>query len=86
MEEHGSFKVIGETRDDAAGEAYDKVARVLGLPYPGGPRIDKLALKVMVKLCFREYGSSKDSYDFSFSGLNQQSLITSIILNNVVKR
>ena len=36
MKEHGSFEVIGETRDDAAGEAYDKVARVLGLPYPGG--------------------------------------------------
>ena len=43
MEEHGSFKLIGETRDDAAGEAYDKVARVLGLPYPGGPQIDRLA-------------------------------------------
>ena len=43
MEGHGSFKLIGETRDDAAGEAYDKVARVLGLPYPGGPQIDKLA-------------------------------------------
>ena len=42
MEEHGSFKLIGETRDDAAGEAYDKVARVLGLPYPGGPQIDQL--------------------------------------------
>ena len=38
MEKHGSFKLIGETRDDAAGEAYDKVARVLGLPYPGGPQ------------------------------------------------
>ncbi|MFP3325427.1 tRNA (adenosine(37)-N6)-threonylcarbamoyltransferase complex transferase subunit TsaD, partial [Planococcus sp. SIMBA_160] len=37
LEEPGSFKVIGETRDDAAGEAYDKVARTLGLPYPGGP-------------------------------------------------
>ena len=45
MEGHGSFKVIGETRDDAAGEAYDKVARVLGLPYPGGPQVDKLAVE-----------------------------------------
>ena len=43
MKEHGSFEVIGETRDDAAGEAYDKVARVLNLPYPGGPHIDRLA-------------------------------------------
>lgn len=43
MKEHGSFDVIGETLDDAAGEAYDKVARTMGLPYPGGPQIDKLA-------------------------------------------
>ncbi|MEH7661960.1 tRNA (adenosine(37)-N6)-threonylcarbamoyltransferase complex transferase subunit TsaD, partial [Bacillus velezensis] len=43
MKEHGSFEVIGETLDDAAGEAYDKVARTMGLPYPGGPQIDKLA-------------------------------------------
>lgn len=42
MKEHGSFEVIGETLDDAAGEAYDKVARTMGLPYPGGPQIDKL--------------------------------------------
>lgn len=39
MKEHGSFEVIGETLDDAAGEAYDKVARTMGLPYPGGPQI-----------------------------------------------
>lgn len=45
MKEHGSFEVIGETLDDAAGEAYDKVARTMGLPYPGGPHIDKLAQK-----------------------------------------
>ena len=43
MKEHGSFEVIGETRDDAVGEAYDKVARTLKLPYPGGPHIDRLA-------------------------------------------
>ena len=43
MKEHGHFEVIGETRDDAAGEAYDKVARVLNCPYPGGPHIDRLA-------------------------------------------
>ena len=45
MKEHASFEVIGETRDDAAGEAFDKVARVLHLPYPGGPHIDRLAQK-----------------------------------------
>ena len=43
MKEHGHFEVIGETRDDAAGEAYDKVARTLNMPYPGGPHIDRLA-------------------------------------------
>ena len=43
MREHGEFEVIGETRDDAAGEAYDKVARTFNLPYPGGPHIDRLA-------------------------------------------
>src|SRR5699024_11646136 len=43
MREHGSYEVIGETRDDAAGEAFDKVARMLELPYPGGPQIDRLA-------------------------------------------
>ena len=40
MKEHGQYELIGETRDDAAGEAFDKVARMLNLPYPGGPHID----------------------------------------------
>lgn len=69
MEKHGSFKLIGETRDDAAGEAYDKVARVLGLPYPGGPHIDKLALGSDEAVDFPRAWLEKDSYDFSFSGL-----------------
>ena len=43
MPSRGDFRIIGETRDDAVGEAYDKVARALGLPYPGGPHIDRLA-------------------------------------------
>lgn len=43
MKEHGTYEIIGQTRDDAVGEAYDKVARSLGLPYPGGPHIDRLA-------------------------------------------
>ena len=43
MKDHMNFEIIGETRDDAIGECYDKVARVLGLPYPGGIPIDKLA-------------------------------------------
>jgi len=69
MEKHGSFKLIGETRDDAAGEAYDKVARVLRLPYPGGPHIDKLALESDEAVDFPRAWLEPDSYDFSFSGL-----------------
>ncbi|GKV70220.1 DNA-binding/iron metalloprotein/AP endonuclease [Sporosarcina sp. NCCP-2716] len=69
MRGHGSFELIGETRDDAAGEAYDKVARVLGLPYPGGPHVDKLALASEIAVEFPRAWLEPDSYDFSFSGL-----------------
>ena len=69
MEEHGSFKVIGETRDDAAGEAYDKVARMLKLPYPGGPHIDRLAHEGEPTLKLPRAWLEDGSYDFSFSGL-----------------
>lgn len=69
MEAHGSFKLIGETRDDAAGEAYDKVARVLGLPYPGGPQIDRLAAESDAAIDFPRAWLEPNSYDFSFSGL-----------------
>jgi N6-L-threonylcarbamoyladenine synthase len=69
MKEHGHFKVIGETRDDAAGEAYDKVARTLNLPYPGGPHIDRLAQEGRVTLELPRAWLEEGSYDFSFSGL-----------------
>lgn len=69
MREHGSFEVIGETRDDAAGEAYDKVARVLNMPYPGGPHIDRLAHEATEAVPFPRVWLEEDSYDFSFSGL-----------------
>ena len=69
MEKHGSFEVIGETRDDAAGEAYDKVARTLSLPYPGGPHIDRLAHEGQPVLDLPRAWLEPDSYDFSFSGL-----------------
>lgn len=69
MKDHGSFEVIGETRDDAAGEAYDKVARTLNLPYPGGPHIDKLAQEGEATIDFPRAWLEGDSYDFSFSGL-----------------
>lgn len=69
MKEHGSFQVIGETRDDAAGEAYDKVARSLSLPYPGGPHIDRLAQEGEANLDLPRAWLEEGSYDFSFSGL-----------------
>ncbi len=69
MKEHGKFEVIGETRDDACGEAYDKVARVLDVPYPGGPHVDKLAKLGSDTLNLPRIYLEEDSYDFSFSGL-----------------
>lgn len=69
MKEHGHFEVIGETRDDAAGEAYDKVARVLNFPYPGGPHIDRMAHEAESGVEFPRAWLEEDSYDFSFSGL-----------------
>lgn len=69
MREHGSFEIIGATRDDAAGEAYDKVARTLKLPYPGGPHIDRLAHEGEETIDFPRAWLEDGSYDFSFSGL-----------------
>ncbi|MGG3855173.1 tRNA (adenosine(37)-N6)-threonylcarbamoyltransferase complex transferase subunit TsaD [Caldifermentibacillus hisashii] len=69
MKEHGHFKVIGETRDDAAGEAYDKVARVLSMPYPGGPHVDRLAHEGEANIDFPRAWLEEGSHDFSFSGL-----------------
>ena len=64
------YKVIGQTRDDAAGEAFDKVSRVLGLGYPGGPAIQKAAEKGNPQAIeFPRVMLEKDSYNFSFSGL-----------------
>lgn len=69
MPEHGQYDIIGETRDDAAGEAYDKVARSLGLPYPGGPEIDRIAQEGQATIDFPRSWLEPDSFDFSFSGL-----------------
>lgn len=69
MKEHGDFKVIGETRDDAAGEAYDKVARTLNQPYPGGPHIDRMAQEGKPTINLPRAWLEEGSYDFSFSGL-----------------
>lgn len=69
MREHGHYDVIGQTRDDAAGEAYDKVARFLGLPYPGGAELDRLAQEGRPLVPLPRTWLEPDSYDFSFSGL-----------------
>src|SRR5699024_224217 len=76
MREHGSYEVIGETRDDAAGEAYDKVARMLHLPYPGGPQIDTLAHTGEPSINFPRAWLEEGSYDFSFSGLKSSVINT----------
>ena len=69
MRGHMDFEIIGETRDDAIGECYDKVARVLGLPYPGGVPIDKLAKEGTHAYHLPKPLSGEDTYDMSFSGL-----------------
>lgn len=70
MKDHHELEVLGETRDDAAGEAFDKVARLLGLGYPGGPAISKIAeVGDAARFKFPVILLGKDSLDFSFSGL-----------------
>lgn len=70
VSDYNSFKLIGQTRDDAAGEAFDKVARVMGLPYPGGPQIDKLAREGNPDaIDFPQALREKGNFEFSFSGL-----------------
>lgn len=69
MPEHNRFEKLGKTRDDAAGEAFDKVARLMSLPYPGGPQIDRLAAQGTPKYKLPRAWLEPDSLDFSFSGL-----------------
>lgn len=70
VKDYGEYDVIGQTRDDAAGEAYDKVARALGLGYPGGPKIDKLAKEGNENAIeFPKANFHDDTLDFSFSGV-----------------
>jgi N6-L-threonylcarbamoyladenine synthase len=65
----GDYRLIGRTVDDAAGEAFDKVARYLGLGYPGGPVIDRLAMEGRADAISFPRSMLHDGYDFSFSGL-----------------
>ncbi|MEG0686396.1 MAG: tRNA (adenosine(37)-N6)-threonylcarbamoyltransferase complex transferase subunit TsaD, partial [Erysipelotrichales bacterium] len=73
MKEHMSFEVLGQTLDDAIGECYDKVARILGLGYPGGPIVDNLAKKGNHTYEF-PIPLNDDSYNFSYSGLKSSVL------------
>lgn len=68
--DYETFRLMGRTRDDAAGEAFDKVARVMGLPYPGGPEIDRLAREGNpAAIDFPRALAQEGNYEFSFSGL-----------------
>lgn len=70
VEDYGKYRIIGKTRDDAAGEAFDKVARAIGLGYPGGPKIDKLSKEGNPQaIKFPKAHVADAVYDFSFSGL-----------------
>ena len=69
MESHDSISLLGQTRDDAAGEAFDKVARVLGLPYPGGPHVEKAAQEGDPNAFKFPIAMKHDGLEFSFSGL-----------------
>ena len=70
VKDYGEYEIIGRTRDDAAGEAFDKVARAIGLGYPGGPKIDKLSKEGNPDaISFPRAKVDENEYDFSFSGL-----------------
>ena len=73
VESYSKMNIIGETIDDAVGEAYDKVARLIGLPYPGGPKLDKLAQEGNAN-AYTLPESKVGDYDFSFSGLKTAAL------------
>ena len=81
VEDYGKYKILGKTRDDAAGEAYDKVARAIGMGYPGGPKIDAAAkLGDSKAIEFPRVFLEEESFDFSFSGLK------SAVLNYLNKK
>ena len=70
VKDYGTYEILGRTRDDAAGEAFDKVARAIGLGYPGGPKIDRVAKEGNPEaIAFPRAKIAESEYDFSFSGL-----------------
>lgn len=72
VEDYGKYKLLGSTRDDAVGEAFDKVAKLIGLNYPGGPEIEKFASKCKKTTLRFTVPEVKNSYDYSFSGIKTQ--------------
>ncbi len=80
VHDFGNYKTIGQTGDDAAGEAFDKIAKLMNLPYPGGPIIEKLAREVQFQDFFSYPRGKQKNLDFSFSGLK------TAVLYDLVKR
>jgi N6-L-threonylcarbamoyladenine synthase len=77
VKDRGDYKILGQSQDDAVGEAFDKVGKLLGLPYPGGPHIERLALKGNPKAYdFPRPMMHSDNLDLSFSGLKTSVLYT----------
>lgn len=74
FQDHGNYTLLGQTQDDAVGEAFDKVAKIIGLPYPGGPSIAKAALQGDPKKYKLPKARLQNPYDFSFSGLKTAAL------------
>jgi len=75
IKENGKYKLLGKTQDDAVGECFDKVAKMVNLPYPGGPQISKLGAKGdSKKISFPRPMMNKDNFNFSFSGLKTSCL------------
>ena len=84
VEDYTHLEIMGRTRDDAAGEAFDKIARVLGLGYPGGPLIDKLAKEGNPKAVdFPRVRMDKNSLDFSFSGV--KTAVTDVLCEHTIE-
>lgn len=81
---YNSFELLGQTRDDAAGEAFDKIARIMGLPYPGGPEIEKLALDGNPLAINFPVAKLDAPYEFSFSGV--KSAVINYVHNQQAKR
>lgn len=92
VSDYGEYEILGKTRDDAVGEAYDKVARAIGMGYPGGPKIDNSAKNGQPTIKFPRVFLEPDSYDFSFSGLkssvlnylNKQNMMNELIIEEDV--